>query len=793
MSRKSKQPLAAPIPRLRFVALAAALVLWIGIIAGRLVWLQIFRHAEYAAREARQQQRSFQIAPRRGVLYDRNLRELAMTGLVDSIYAVPSEIPDKTKMARQLAAIVHQDPQDRYTRAQQIEARLQASRNFAWVARKVDPAVADHVRALDLKGVYFQKEFKRFYPDNELAAQVLGYVSLDDNGLGGTEYKYDSVLHGAPGRVLTAVDARRHALGSVQRDPQPGENLVLTLDEHIQYIAERALDEAMERTRSANGTVVVQDPYTGQILALAIRPTFNPNSVRHVPAQLLRDNAVSGIYEPGSVFKLVTYSAAINEHLTNPNEVIDGQNGSIVVAGRLIHDWHRFGAITVREALWHSSDVVAIKVGLRLGPQRFYDYIRSYGFGQRSGVELPAETRGLLRAPQRWQASSIGSIAMGQEVGVTPIQAITMISTIANGGVYMPPHILLEKTSALKGAGNLKPAALRPDDALPSTLPPGAHRVITTMTAAEMREMMEGVVLFGTGKPAILNGYSAGGKSGTAQKVDPGSHTYSKTNYISSFGGFAPVNHPVISVLVVLDSPRGGHHGGVVGGPVFQQVAQQTLEYLGVPHDMPIKPEKLIAQQRKPAKSDIEGDHEQASDLNAMFAEINHLPEDDPLRTPARALPERSADAEEAQAYQQTLSDTAAETPGEESGRAGVEPAATRQAAWKQASAANRGADVPVDALAKASAAGAGSGTNAPAENEANRGTQNDVSAVAVGSGAPVTVPSFIGEPMRDVVGTAANLGLNVRVYGSGIASEQAPAAGTRVPAGTSVVVRFHP
>src|SRR5487761_1283877 len=298
MSRKSKQPLTAPIPRLRFVALAVLLVLWTCIIAGRLLWLQVFRHAEYAAREARQQQRSFQIAPRRGVLYDRNLRELAMTGLVDSIFAVPSEIPDKAKMASRLAAIVHQDPQNRYTGARQIEARLRASRNFAWVARKVDANTADRIRALDLKGVYFQKEFKRFYPDNELAAQVLGYVSLDDNGLGGIEHRFDGVLHGTAGQMLTAVDARRQSYGSVEKEPTPGENMVLTLDAKIQFMAEQALDHAMARTKALNGTVVVQDPHTGQILALAIRPTFNPNDVHDIRPAMLLTHAVSDVYEP---------------------------------------------------------------------------------------------------------------------------------------------------------------------------------------------------------------------------------------------------------------------------------------------------------------------------------------------------------------------------------------------------------------------------------------------------------------------------------------------------------------
>ncbi len=753
MNKKARQPLTAPIPRLRFVLLAGIFLLWVGVIVARLVWLQVFCNAIYVERAAHQQERTFQVAPRRGVLYDRNLQELAMTVLVDSIYAVPSEIEDKEEAARQLAKIVHTDASDSFTSAKAIDARLEDSRNFAWIARKVDSRVAARVSNLGIKGIYTQQEFKRFYPNNRLASQVLGYVSLDDDGLGGIEHRFDADLHGAPGRMLTAVDARQHRFSSVERDPQPGENLVLTLDEHIQFIAEKALDAAMQRTQSVGGTVVVQDPNTGQILALAIRPAFDPNDIRHVRPSMLRDDAVSDIYEPGSVFKLVTYSAAINEHLTNPDEVIDGQNGKIIVAGRLIHDWHPFGAITVTEALEHSSDVCAIKVGLRLGSQKFYDYIRAYGFGQRSGIELPAETRGLLRPPDRWQPSSIGSIAMGQEVGVTPIQAITMISTIANGGVYLPPHIVMEKTTEAKGSPQLLPAAFHPEDNVPETLPPGAHRVVTTMTAAEMRKMMQDVVLFGTGKSVGLNGYSAGGKSGTAQKVDPGTHTYSKTDYIASFGGFAPVNQPAISVLVVLDSPRGGHHGGEVAGPVFGQVVQQTLEYLDVPHDMPIQPSSQIAREYTPKNSDTMGDHDHSGDLRALFAEVNDLPADDPLRQNPQSATE--------DVYKPSAtSKSSATSEGDISGNVAAQPMP------------------PNVTHAESSALADGEKKPAP-------------SSVVARAGASVTVPSFAGQPMRKAVETATRLGLGVRVLGSGVEREQAPGAGTQVPPGTEVVLRF--
>lgn len=756
MSRKPKQPLSAPIPRLRFVALIAILIFWVAIIAVKLVWLQVFRHAEYAGREQRQQQRTFQIAPRRGMLYDRDLQPLAMTVLVDSIYAVPGEIADKEDIARQLARIVHQDPTDSYTNAKSIDARLQRSRDFAWVARKVDADVAARVRALNLKGIYFQKEFKRFYPDNQLAAQVLGYVSLDDSGLGGIEHRFDRVLHGTPGRVLTAVDARRQSYGSVEQDPKPGENLVLTLDDHIQFMAEQALDRNMARTKALRGTVVVQDPNTGQILALAVRPTFDPNDVHHIRSSMLRDPAVSDVYEPGSVFKLVTYSAALNSGVATPDTMINCLGGKIDVAGRIVHDdrdairyesqYHN--VISATQALEQSSDVAAIELAERMGKDHFYQYIHSFGFGQRSGIELPAETRGLLKPPQRWNPTTIGSIPMGQEIGVTPVQVAAMVSTIANGGVYLPPHILLKNSNTTNG-GKLVPAAFHPEHELANPLPEGAHRVISTLTAAQMRKMMEGVVLHGTGIPAQLNGYSAAGKTGTAQKIDPLTHTYSKTKYVASFVGFAPVNDPAITIVVVMDSPAYQfHYGTSASAPVFHELAQQILEYLGVPHDQPLKTTKeMVAIENHPAADDAPEEH--LDDLNSLFDEVNDLPADDPLRAKPALSTGSDASASGTSVTASTTSPDAAPAPESQL------------------------QSVPKDMQRDGQSGLKKSGRSA--------------------MGPSITVPGFIGQPVRNVVAAAANLGLNVRVYGDGIATAQAPAAGTRVPAGTTVVVRFHP
>jgi len=751
-----------PFRRSRFFVICIFFFAWACAISGRLFWLQIVRHQDFVERAAKQQERTFEVAPRRGIIYDRNMREMAMTVLVDSVYADPSEIDDKPAAARTLAAIVHADPEDAITAPDQIAARLNAGRNFAWIARRVTPKVADAVRALNMKGVYFQKEFQRFYPDNQLAAQVLGYVGVDDNGLGGLEEKLDGELHGRPGLMNAAMDARRKVLGSSERDPQPGRNLMLTLDENIQFMAEQALDHAMQKTQALSGTVVVQDPHSGQILALAIRPTFNPNQFRHTNPALLRDHAVSDVYEPGSTFKLVTYAAAMDAKVATPDDMIDCQGGQINLFGRVIHDDKSdrgIGTVSVATALARSSDVGVIKLALKLGPDRLYNYIRGFGFGQRSGIELPGETRGLLRPVNRWQAASIGYVAIGQEEAVTPLQLVTMASTIANGGTYLPPHILMpeQDTSAPQQQQNPAPVAAQPqfkqvsavlhsspfklDGDVPNPLPPGAHRVISELAAAQMRKMMEGVVLYGTGKPAQLDGYSSAGKTGTAQKIDPVTHLYSKTMHIASFVGFAPVNNPVISVAVIIDSPHGDYYGTAVSAPVFAEVAQQVLEYLGVPHDIDVRPATMPKQ--PPVKEDDSADANE--DVQALYQAANDLPSDDPLRAappaPAPAAPVVPSDA------------AASATPTTNASP-GPSPTALPHS--------------PNSANANAS----------PAAN------------IVIASANQLRVPALVGLSMREVIEQAGIAGLEVEITGAGTAREQAPAPGTMVSVGTKIVVR---
>ena len=745
-SNRKIMPRSFPLRVARFWIICLFFTLWAGAITARLFILQIVHHKEFVERAEKQQQRTFEVAPRRGVLYDRNLHELAMTVQADSIYADPSQIEDKARAARRLAALVHNDPEDAQTSQDQILNRLKSGHNFAWIARRVSPDAAAQVKALNLKGIYFQKEFERFYPDNQIAAQVLGYVGVDDNGLGGLEQKFEPQLHGVAGRMFTALDARRRVLGSTEREPEPGQSLVLTIDSNIQFLAERALDHAMERTKADNGTVVVQDVHTGQILALAIRPTFNPNQFRHTTPALLRDHAVSDVYEPGSTFKLVAYSAALDQGVVKPDDMVDCQGGSITLAGRVIHDnqGEHFGVIPVHKALEVSSDVGAIKMALKVGPDKFYDYIHNFGFGSKPGVELPGETRGLLRPVKKWGPSSIGSIAMGQEIAVTPLQLVSMVSTIANGGVYLPPHVLMpaQPVPSVANAQNpaveqasFKPAPVRPNGELSNPLPPGAHRVLSEMAAAEMRQMMEGVILYGTGKPAQLNGFSSGGKTGTAQKIDPATHRYSKTMHIASFAGMAPVNNPVIAVAIVMDDPKAGsYYGTAVSAPVFAEVAQQVLEYLGVPHDIDIREPQKPVKPQKPARED---DQDSQPDINALFAAVNDLPEDDPLRQPVpQPVPA-------APAAVTASSPVPSETPTTE----------------------------PAPSLA-------------PAPQPAPQ------KAVIVTAEGERKVPELIGLPVRKVIETAALAGLDVEITGSGTVRAQAPAPGSVVGPNTHIVVR---
>lgn len=565
----------------RLLIFAGVALFWMTAIFLRLTYLQLFRHSEYLARAQRQQQRTVEITPKRGTIYDRNMRPLAMSISVDSAFAVPSEIVDENLAARLLSGVVNL-PQD------VLEARFESSKSFVWISRKLPPEKAEAVTALNLKGVYLQKENQRFYPKRDLAAHVLGFVDVDEKGLGGIEYELDGKIRGKSERIVVMADARQRWFDGGVAQRERGSDVVLTLDEKIQYIAERELAAAIGKTRAIAGTVIVMNPNTSEILAMASWPKFNPNDASKVPADLRMNRAVTALYEPGSTFKLITLAAAFDQGITRAEEVFDCENGAVYIAGHRIRDHKPFGLLNVADVLAQSSDVGAIKVALRLGAPKFYDYIRAFGFGTLTGVDLPGESKGKLRKLENWSPISIGSIAMGQEVGVTPIQLITAVSAIANGGVLRRPYVVAQ----LRHGDQIIPA-----ETTGSTTEP--RRVLRPETAATLRRLMEGVVLNGTGTLAHLDGWTSAGKTGSAQKIDPDTGRYSRTQLIASFTGFAPLNDPAVSILVSLDSPEGLHEGGQVAAPVFKRIAEQVLAYLDVPRDVPLNPRFAQASLKK--------------------------------------------------------------------------------------------------------------------------------------------------------------------------------------------------
>lgn len=577
--------------RLRWLIVWVFAALWMAVVLARLSYLQLFSYGDYFAKAQRQQQHIFEISPKRGTIYDRKGRELAVSLPMDSVFADPAEISDAEMVARLLSRVLG-------TSSEEIETKIREAHTPVRLAKKLSPEVVQRIEDMNLKGVFFQKENRRAYPQRELAAAVLGYVDVDEKGLGGIEYSLDKQIRGRPGKMMVLADGRRRWYDRHENAADPGASVVLTIDETIQYIAEKELAQAISDTHAIHGTVVVQDPNTGELLAIANWPTFDPNDAGSYPDDVRMDRAVSAAYEPGSTFKVITLTGAIEHGITNPDELVDCQMGSIIVAGRLIHDWKPFGVLSVRGILANSSDVGTIKVALRLGAPRFYDTIRKFGIGQPTGIELPGENRGLLRPVDNWTPSSIGSLAMGQEVSVTPIQIVSAISAIANGGTLYRPRVLREVR------GGLTQNSLSASDPSQATDPE---------TAATMRGMMEGVMLEGTGKHSQLDRYTSAGKSGTAQKIDPATGRYSRNEYNASFVGFAPVNDPAITILVVLDSPVGAHHGGEVSGPVFKRIAEQVLAYLDVPHDVPSPSDTQLAKtshspQRPPVRPSEKSD-----------------------------------------------------------------------------------------------------------------------------------------------------------------------------------------
>ena len=549
--------------RRRLGVAAVLLFVWVVAIEARLVVLQVVEHQELVVRAERQRNRTITVPAKRGELLDRNGEVLAYSVDGDAIFAEPVLVSDPQATATAVCQAL-----DKCTAAlrERLAERLSRKRPFAYLERRVSPIEAERVRRLGIKGIGILREDRRFYPNRELAAHVLGYVGIDNEGLAGIEVSHEEQIKGRSGRVLLQTDAKNQAFARLQTPPTVGATLELTIDRYLQYIAERELEAGVAEFGAKGGTVIIMQPQTGDILALANWPTFNVNAYQGTPPTTLRNRAVQEVYEPGSTFKVVTASAALEEGVVRTTETFDVSAGQIRFGARVIEDVHRYGLLSFTDVIVKSSNVGAIKVGLRLGADRLSQYVRRFGFGQSVLGELPGETRGIVWDAAKLNDSALASVSMGYQVGVTPIQMATAVSAIANGGELVAPRLV---------------RALVRDNRRNEEPPKKLRRVVGHATAATLTTIMESVVEVGTAKAARLDGYTVAGKTGTAAKLERGA--YSKSNYNASFVGFVPSRSPAVTILVVIDSPHGkGYYGGAVAAPIFKRVAERTVRYLGI-------------------------------------------------------------------------------------------------------------------------------------------------------------------------------------------------------------------
>ena len=545
----------------RLLILLALVAVWTGAIVWRLYDLQVARHGEFTRRAERQQQRVIELDPPRGTIYDRRGRELAVSVDVESAFAVPREVKDAKATARALARLLDLD-------AAKLERQLSSDREFVWVARKLDPPQAQAVRRANLAGVFFLEESKRYYPMRQVAAALLGYVGTDNHGLAGLEAEFDKVVAGVPGRRTVLRDARRGVAAAPElaiSEPLPGRDLHLTLDAVLQDEVERALAAEVESRRAASASAVVLDPQTGAVLAMASAPGFDPNRFADFSPESWRNRPVADAYEPGSTFKMVTAAAALEAGLVDPEDVLDCEMGKIVLAKTRISDHKPFGLLTFREVIAKSSNIGTIKTALRVANRPFYDTIRAFGFGKVTGVDLPGESAGLLMPVERWGATTKAYVSFGQGLSVTPLQLAAAFGAVANGGDLLRPYVV----AAISTADGLERRHVEPEV---------VGHPVSRATIATLRELLAGVVVSGTGKAAAIPGFTAAGKTGTAQKAVPGAG-YSPTDFIASFAGFAPVERPRLVAVFTVDTPRGAYHGGEVAAPLFGRLAERYLLY----------------------------------------------------------------------------------------------------------------------------------------------------------------------------------------------------------------------
>ena len=551
--------------RTRVLIVAAILAVAFGGLVARLFQLQILRHGELTALAERQYSRTVVLHAHRGAIVDRHGAPLATSSPAESLFAHPKSVGDPVRVAARLAPIL-QMPES------ELHAALVSGRSFVWLRRRVPPGAATAIKALREPGLDFVPEPLRLYPNRELAAHVIGFVGVD-GGLEGVERARDAELRGAPGKAISGRDALGRDIDGprILKPPVAGQGIMLTLDTNIQYIAEREIDAAFRRTGAKAAMAVVMEPRTGDVLAIAIRPTFNPNTFTDARARdHWRNRAITDPFEPGSTFKVILAAAALEEGVVSPDSRFYGENGAIKIARTTIHDWKRYGWLTFSEVLQNSSNVGSIKIGLTLGASRYYRYMTAFGFGTPTGVDLAGESRGLLRDPGRWSALSLPTMSLGQEVSVTALQIVTAFGAVANGGTMMRPRLVKSVFDAEgRETRRFKPEAVR--------------QVISPDTARTLTRILVNVVEAGTGHNATIAGYTVAGKTGTAQKLDPSTRKYSRAPGVLSFVGFAPADEPRFVMLVMLDEPKNEKWGSEAAAPIFSAIGREVLRYLDVP------------------------------------------------------------------------------------------------------------------------------------------------------------------------------------------------------------------
>jgi cell division protein FtsI (penicillin-binding protein 3) len=572
--------------KVRIIFLSCLLSVCFVMIVGRMFQLQVLKKEQLYKLAAQQHHVQIPLVPKRGTVYDSKGNELAVSIEVDSVYADARKVVDGEKTANELASILQIDREE-------LKQRLKSHRSFEWIQRKISSKEVEQIRALQLPGLSFLKENRRYYPNSQLAAHLIGFVGLDSKGLEGIEYQYDALLNGENHVMTTDRDAlgREIAMGEVPFEKEDHyRNIVLTIDKSIQHITETELGRGVEKWGGKGGLAIAMDPLTGKILAMASYPSFNPNQFIQYRSKNWRNRAIEEIFEPGSLFKAFLAAAALEEKLVRPSDSFFCENGSYTVYDRTIHDHSKHGWLTFQQIIKFSSNIGASKVGEKMGRERFYRYISAFGFGEKTRISLPGEGKGIVRHPRYWPPVALDTISFGQGISVTGIQLVTALSAIANGGFLMKPYVV-EKITDEKG------------EVVQSFQPEIVRKVISEEMAKKVTVLLKTTTeKGGTGEGAVPAGYEVAGKTGTAQKVDSLLGGYSEDRYTSGFMGFAPTEEPKLVLLVVIDEPQGNNYGGVVAAPIFKAIMEKVLPYLHmvpkgtmiVKNEIELTPQKAI-------------------------------------------------------------------------------------------------------------------------------------------------------------------------------------------------------